>query len=79
MRKSPQRTAAATRPGLRSLHDGDPDDPMFSENHASIIGIPAPPPVTDEDIKLANDYHSRPAEVSSLNYDRSGKLTDTRT
>lgn len=46
----------------------------YSENHASIVGIPVHPE-TDEDIKRAEDLRSGLADLSRLHYDRHGRYT----
>jgi hypothetical protein len=54
------------------VHDDDPSDPQFSENHASIIGIPENP-ATDDEVRRRNDLYSRLAEMARLHYDRDGR------
>ncbi len=54
--------------GLRVVDD-EPDAADFSDNHAEIIGIPAGR-ATPEDVKIAEDFASELAELSTLHYDR---------
>ena len=59
--------------GLEVLDD-EPDAENYSENHASIIGIPVHPE-NDEELKRAEDLRTHLASLSTLNYDRYGRYT----
>lgn len=60
--------------GLQIVED-EPRAPEFRENHAQIIGIPIDR-TTPAHVKLAEDFASSLAEMSSLHYDRHEKFRE---
>lgn len=61
-------TARVITLGLE-VHDDEPNAVDYSENHASIVGIPENP-TTKEDVEQVNDFYAKLAELSRLHYDR---------
>jgi hypothetical protein len=58
------------------VQDDDPREPEYSENHASIVGIPQNP-TTEEEIARTDIYYAKLAEIARLHFDRDRQWSRT--